>query len=618
MTLRHLFRSERLITLLNRMGHCENYSFSLELETALAQAIAQTSTLLSTQIIRSPTAPAVFHSEIDNFDQLLNNLTGMDSIHTAHGIMLQDIEGKSEDHGGIHIDIPSILKDSTTKQRSLNLDPADNLPECYVTQRRSPQIIIKQLTYPGGEDTYNAANMRHILWMLIRMKSSLSHQTVPGWTGFVSLTGTTPENLTTIDYYPVIGCPITEYKTVQECLRYAENATNEVDQEYIITTFDLGVCMKAYPLVWNNQTKYEKHIILIGTFHLVCAYMKMIGKKMNGSGLSDILLESGLIASGSITGVLSGKHYERAMHCHKVLLECLERLPMTQYVASQGQTEALSSLSEQSKQLLVLVNYIKGFQQYRDDIRAGLRGETAQMWLSYMDHVWLVLSLIHSVKHNDFLLYGHCLHLMADLFFSFGGQNYARYLTYFSTFIANIETSHPGATDLMKRGAISVARSFIPGNRCAVDKTMEETFMRHAKSHGGAGAGESGVLTNHDAYQRWVRTTHARSQYVNATLNMADMLSDRIGESKHHDVRPAEVLKSEKLVKRTQEAVESFLNPFTVDKKHQLLILPSGQAASEDVKVDVLRAEVAGREAKNAFIETHLKTGKDFFEPVSV
>lgn len=81
-----------------------------------------------------------------------------------------------------------------------------------------------------------------------------------------------------------------------------------------------------------------------------------------------------------------------------------------------------------------------------------------------MDHVWLVLTLTHAVKHNDFLLYAHCLHLMSDLFFSFGGQNYARYLTFFSLFIANIEISHPGATELMKRGAISVAHSFIPGN----------------------------------------------------------------------------------------------------------------------------------------------------------
>ena len=76
---------------------------------------------------------------------------------------------------------------------------------------------------------------------------------------------------------------------------------------------------------------------------------------------------------------------------------------------------------------------------------------------------------------------------MVDQFFSFDGQNYARYLSYFSLFLVNIEETYPGATELFKLGAISVARSFISANRCAVDKTIEETFMRHAKSQAGPG-----------------------------------------------------------------------------------------------------------------------------------
>ena len=92
---------------------------------------------------------------------------------------------------------------------------------------------------------------------------------------------------------------------------------------------------------------------------------------------------------------------------------------------------------------------------------------------------------------------------MADLFFSFSGHNYARYTTFFSLFIANTETSHPGSSELLQRGAISAAWSFIPGNRCAIDKTMEETFMKHSKSHaatGGSSAGLSGILMNYNAY----------------------------------------------------------------------------------------------------------------------
>ena len=77
--------------------------------------------------------------------------------------------------------------------------------------------------------------------------------------------------------------------------------------------------MEALPLIWKNPKRYEKHIILIGTSHLACAYLKMVRNKMKGSGLPDIFLEAGLIGQGSQDGVMSSRHYERAMSCHKAI-----------------------------------------------------------------------------------------------------------------------------------------------------------------------------------------------------------------------------------------------------------------------------------------------------------
>ena len=144
-------------------------------------------------------------------------------------------------------------------------------------------------------------------------------------------------------------------------------------------------------------------------------------------------------------------------------------------------------------------------QDFRTSIFQGELGKMAQLWISYMGHVRLLLQLLEAVKTNNFLLYAGVISDMTPLFFSFDGQNYAHYLSFFLVFLANIDTSHPGAMNLIKNGAISVARSFVPGSRCDVDKTMEETFMKHAKSHGRAGScgiGASGLLTNYEAYQR--------------------------------------------------------------------------------------------------------------------
>ena len=83
--------------------------------------------------------------------------------------------------------------------------------------------------------------------------------------------------------------------------------------------------------------------------------------------------------------------------------------------------------------------------------------KTAQFWMAYMDAVRLVLQLHESVKRNDFLLYAECILRIPDLFFAYNGQNYARYMTMLSVFIANINQTHPGSLELLKLGAFSVA-----------------------------------------------------------------------------------------------------------------------------------------------------------------
>lgn len=178
---------------------------------------------------------------------------------------------------------------------------------------------------------------------------------MPGYSAFISITGTIPKSLTSIDYYPVINHPIADYRPVHECLRYAEEASREVGQSYVVTTFDFGVCMKAYPLVWTNPQKYKNHLILIGTFHLVCAYQNMVGKKVAGSGLSGVLLEDGLTGSGSVQGVLREKHYERVMHCHKAVLESLERLVLDRFLVERGKENIFKICQSSTSKLQDLI-----------------------------------------------------------------------------------------------------------------------------------------------------------------------------------------------------------------------------------------------------------------------
>ena len=155
-----------------------------------------------------------------------------------------------------------------------------------------------------------------------------------------------PKSLKKIVYYPSVQKPIAEYSTVQEVLRYSDEASNEVGQSIAITTFDLGVCMKDYPLIWNSQEKHRNHIIVIGSFHLIMAYFNMIGKKMVRSGFRDVLPEADMITAGSMTGVMNKRNYSRALNYHQTLTESIFRLLLNNFIEEHELSNNLKLLAE--------------------------------------------------------------------------------------------------------------------------------------------------------------------------------------------------------------------------------------------------------------------------------
>ena len=145
--------------------------------------------------------------------------------------------------------------------------------------------------------------------------------------GFISLIGSLPQKKTMIDYYEPVHFPITQYETVEELLKRSEEATQTVGQEYVINTFDLGVCMKALSSVWKYPDQYSKHIIFPGPFHTKMNFIGMLTKKKaRGSGHAAILIEAKLVTSGTLASVLSGKAYSTALFNLKAVEEALERL----------------------------------------------------------------------------------------------------------------------------------------------------------------------------------------------------------------------------------------------------------------------------------------------------
>ena len=433
-TIRHLYRSKQLTTILNRLGHSESYDFGLELETAQAKAVDEISTLLTPMIVKGE-GNLLFHSEWDNLNNIMTTVHGSNVVNSAGGIMLQKTKPSFENKER------TLPTHERTKAKSLKGETPKTLSPIHIYKRDGPKFPNEAAFKPPSEnDTHLEETMQeYYVWLFARNISSHGQQPVPGLGGFISITGNAPPKKTSISYYCSINEPITEYSAVAELLRLSAEATAEVGQKYVISTFDLGVCMKALPLIWKSPEQYKDHIVLIGQFHTGMNYIGMLcDHKMLGTGYAEILIEAGLVTSGCLKGVLSGKAYAKSLLCLKTVSEAMEGLLMKQFQEEEEisvddpaalinlvracDRESLDAALKDPSSLKI----IRRCRQYEEKVQRGHLGKTAVLWLSFIQHCRLIFMLLISVKVNNVQLFHKCMGEMAALFFAYGGQNYAR------------------------------------------------------------------------------------------------------------------------------------------------------------------------------------------------
>ena len=76
-------------------------------------------------------------------------------------------------------------------------------------------------------------------------------------------------------------------------------------------------------LKWSVPEYQNKLIPRLGGFHISMNFLKAIGDHMDGSGLTEVWVECGLLGQGTVELVLSGKAYNKGMRAHKLTLQAL-------------------------------------------------------------------------------------------------------------------------------------------------------------------------------------------------------------------------------------------------------------------------------------------------------
>lgn len=451
MAVYHLTRSTQLVSLLNGFGHGISASQLLEIDTALAQQELDRSgdVVLPANIVK--TASAVFC--FDNFDLCEETRTGANTTHCTNGIVVQRLPAARLQPTLQDVYHP---KQSHWHKRSV-VAPVTSEPQPYFTTSRvgPPRLpfdfcLVQSIVFPKCVQKALAIDF---LWLSSRLPFTISPlfgkvgcQVVPSWTPFNSIfhQERIPRQ-SVIGYCQVIDAPPTDLTAVHDVLQRAAAMARELPQQDVVVVFDQAVYSKAQEILWKGIPALSHIVCRMGGFHTSMMLLAIIGKRYGDAGLRDIFVETEIVSAGSVDGVLSGKHYNRAIRAHKTVAEALFRVHWSQFEQYLDKADSRMQIdvtafrdllcnlrTNMSPASIASTLDNSEFQAmescYRQFCSTNL-SPSASLWKSYIDMVLLLLRFTRATREAQWNLHLQCVRDMLPWAFAYDRVNYARYLS---------------------------------------------------------------------------------------------------------------------------------------------------------------------------------------------
>ncbi len=217
----------------------------------------------------------------------------------------------------------------TKKKRSLELKENELQP--YM---KTPKISTFEFAIKSCDEQNNLQQVtRHdYLWMIC----SHLYDSIPLWIGFNSTITKDTMPQQRVGYMKNICKPITQLNVIAETLKQTMQVAEECSQEYGIVTYDLAAAKPAIQMQAEESPLYDNVFVCFGVFHITLAYFAGIGFVKAESGGTEILVETGVLASRSLNGFLAGKHYNRCKRLHPLLANDMRTLHLKSFLAENG------------------------------------------------------------------------------------------------------------------------------------------------------------------------------------------------------------------------------------------------------------------------------------------
>lgn len=608
-TVKSLSSSEKLLRLLHSYGHCISYSKVLELETEATYTISETEKVCPAGMVLQPSLNSGF--AFDNFDRYVETCDGKDTMHDTVGISFQDhaprVDISSEESND------GIGSDQPRRKRFRRHYEADTLVTLPLTEIPKFEGTLQLPENVNAPTNLEEARRLDRVWMI----SHALNIPTPMWVGFNALIANDKNIIQDIFYLtPINETPTKDY-VVHETMMRSIKGAEECQQQYAQVHYDLAIASKSLK-IQNSELRRNKDSILkrifvhLGPFHIAMSQFKAIGKYIENCGLSNILIDSGLLASGSVNSFLMGKHFNRCKRLHPLMSVTIERMHFKFFTEKENiivSDECLHFLKafqnrkgeDISGKLVTyptvdnvdVINILSKYEDFRRKTLNGDHGSTPKFYLTYVEMVNSYFLFDRSIRTGDIDLYKYTLPLITNLFFVFNHQNYARYLTLYHCNLENVEQSHPGMNVV-----VGIKRTNKPFSRREVDFTVESTINADAAKRS---TGIACMKNSISARQRWSKSHALRTEIISHVL--AEVLMKK-REEFTNDLRKSKIEKSQLQIQQFEGSINNSLNPFSSSLKDNLLYnISNGQSASHEVHKFLMNVVEIGEEQRKKFLE---------------
>lgn len=603
-------RSRKLVSLLNKAGHCVSYKKVLEIDPALAELTLEsldlaTGAVTPPNIVKIEDATKrfensdtsfvpVLHITADNIDLLTDTLDGKNTFHATQMVAFQR-GGESTDeclqslevkNGSSFLPVPDIL---------------NFLPENQSVEEEPRFSKSVQLEWYDDIDTVDIEKARAKDFTFAYARQYQPDSERIGWTEFNKSISSNSFPVTASGFMPLILNPAHEYNTLSTVMLRSIAVADKLNYQYVVLTVDQQLHIKLLDVKWSSPLFQERVVLMMGGFHIACNYMKAIGQHMINTGLTEMWIDCGVLSEGSTQKVLSGKAYAKGMRIHKLTYQALWRILMPKFLEFLEQEnrdvfDMLSTLSHDLQLSMTLsdnneiTKHLAVFLERESEKNVNIR-----LWLTYFESVWILLMFTRSVRDGIWSLYLSCLNKMLPLMARYDHLNYLKSMT---VYIAEMRQLPSIIQTAFEHGDFVIKKTEAKFNHVAADHA-QEWLVGTSKDSGG-------IIRNtnkQSSLQRWALSFHWRTEITNKTFEMYDLKSKIHSHNEESPSRRKRDNADENTIFKHLEHLNILSTTFSTNCVQNAA---TKDVASKDIESSLLAAYSEGRKTAIAFVNNRL------------